>query len=111
MYAIKKEMIFAIFKSKLARAILVASLILANFILAEVSVNFSFVAIVFIFSYLAVAGILYKKTEPIKPFQKRFKGLFTFANIMVVLQKWIGYLFMALVIVGIVVQVYFKYFA
>jgi hypothetical protein len=109
MLTIKKEIFFEILKSKIFKAFIIGSLILSNFVLAGVEVNFSFLLIVYIFSYLATTGILYRKTKPTEIYQERFKKVFTLANIFIVIQKWIGYLFMAIVIAGVVFQLYFKY--
>ncbi|MCL4432843.1 MAG: hypothetical protein M1300_11075 [Epsilonproteobacteria bacterium] len=110
MLTIKKEIFFEILKSKIFKAFIIGSLILSNFVLAGVEVTFSFVLIVFIFSYLAATGILYRKAKPKEIYQERFKKVFTFANVFIVLQKWVGYLFLAIIVAGVVMQLYFRYF-
>lgn len=110
MITIRKEILIELLKSKLLKAFIVGSLILTNFLLAGVVVNFPFIIIVYIFSYLATTGILYKKATPKETYQKHLKKVFTLANIFIVLQKWLGYLFLFIVVAGVVFQVYFKYF-
>lgn len=111
MIAIKKEIFIEMFRSKLFRAAAITLLILANFILAEVAITPAFAFIVLIFSYLGVKGVLYRKVVPAEKHQKRFGKVFSLVNIMIILQKWLAYLFLVMVVLGVVVQIYFKYIA
>ena len=92
----------AILKTKWAKTIIVTALILLDFYLAGVTMTLQLIMIIALFSYLGISGILYRTS-------KKKNKIFTFLNFMILLQKWIAYFFMILIILGIVVQLYYKF--
>lgn len=96
-YKILKEL----WNRPIVKSSTITLLVIANFLLAGVVITFQFVLVVLLFTYLAVAGILFKKSTKEHKIYRVLNGFIT-------LQKIIAWFFLAVIVLGVIGQLYLK---